>query len=1413
MRNQTLFANAVIANQSINNGLIRTTNTIAWTGGNIGNRSSATPIEAIEQGAVDTTLALYNTIVGSVPRLPIIPPAPLPNSTLYPQGCNIIKYNNNGTVQWTVDISGGTVFAQNMATDGTNVYVVGEFLGTILFINSDGTYFTTPTPITTAANGCFVVKYNINGFTQWAAYLTSQTFLQLLSNVTDGVNSYQGGNCFINTNVYNSDGTMYGEPLKQSVNLYNAGAITSDSTITSNGTYIYIIDSNPIAYKFKTTGEVVKQQSLSGYGLSTNVTSIVYLNGYLYLCNRYLNTNRTIIWQLNTTLDNDPPVIFVSDIDYPAIDGVLSITTDYVSAIYMANINTPNVLIRADVDNSTTPPSLISVRSKNLNNQTTELAEGIISPFGISYTNYSTLSDGHLLITDFNDGHYPDVSGIIWDVAGVDDDAAWDPSAPALLLNANTYTGTGKYINVPKSVNGIYADPKSYNIYLTLASTNTFVRYNYNKPSGPTAPKITNIGNGTSLANITKLQNTLYTLNYAEISVLYSVTYPTVNRVSSKQVYPLAANYNSGFIIQYNPSGMVSWISQFGADNANCTVSAITIGPTGIYITGSYGLTSKFIFYNKDGNPSGIVLTTPSNNTVSSAFVAKYTTAGNAVWATSIGNANSTSGTAIYVDNMDNVYVAGIYYGNRTSGPLNVYSIGGNLAVSLTGYNSSSAAYLAKYSGTGIVQWATNIIATTSNTVTSIIANNSNIYLVGNATGNITCNNTDMTTFGPITISVVGNGILINYSTAGIVKWATTLLGGFPSYISLFGNYLYLSGQMISPVSIYNVPYDVNGAVIPPPAGQPINSGIGLSIIGGYNDFLISYNTDGIVQWAQNTSSPYVTQTSTGGLTYGKNVEYVSVSIQPPSSNTLYPYGTNIIKYNSGGTAKWVADISGYNVSVYGLGTDGTNLYGTGVYYSDAGIQGIPIFINSDKTITVLSNILTSSYSDGTFFVKYNSAGIAQWTNNVKNMYQARLDTPQMMVSNEIFSYLAGYDSGGQNVIVYNLDGTVFKNYPSISSVSSYLIRYNINGNPLWGSSISADGINYERCAISQIALSSSGIYIIGYFGNPLRIASTMHFKNANNEIIPELDLSTNSIQCMFVAKYNLSGTPIWSTKVEYSDSAVGYTLGVSIVIDESDNIYTVGIYSYDNGSIPAPVNVYSAGDQVTPTKQVYGWNTVYGATIILVKYNNNGHVLWTANIRRPNGDPIGSTLFPYGLTVSGGYIYIVGYAFYCNIATYDPTNATTNPDTGTQTQTGGTMLWNSGSSDPNQQTNNGILIVYNTDGIPQWKTHIIGTSPYTYNVGVIATSVVTGGGNVYVSGYFDSVGPPPIVTFYNTPDGTVNSNYVILNTAITNNFTVAYDAQGKVLWVKNINSPGTNGYTPSMVYANALYIASPTYV
>jgi hypothetical protein len=84
----------------------------------------------------------------------------------------------------------------------------------------------------------------------------------------------------------------------------------------------------------------------------------------------------------------------------------------------------------------------------------------------------------------------------------------------------------------------------------------------------------------------------------------------------------------------------------------------------------------------------------------------------------------------------------------------------------------------------------------------------------------------------------------------------------------------------------------------------------------------------------------------------------------------------------------------------------------------------------------------------------------------------------------------------------------------------------------------------------------------------------------------------------------------------------------------------------------------------------------------------------------------------------------------------------------------------------------------------------------------------------VYVSGVTDTLGPPPIVTFYNTPDGTANSNFTITNTATINNYTAAYNTAGKVLWVKNISAPGTNAYGANllgpMVYTNALYVSSP---
>ena len=55
------------------------------------------------------------------------------------------------------------------------------------------------------------------------------------------------------------------------------------------------------------------------------------------------------------------------------------------------------------------------------------------------------------------------------------------------------------------------------------------------------------------------------------------------------------------------------------------------------------------------------------------------------------------------------------------------------------------------------------------------------------------------------------------------------------------------------------------------------------------------------------------------------------------------------------------------------------------------------------------------------------------------------------------------------------------------------------------------------------------------------------------------------------------------------------------------------------------------------------------------------------------------------------------------------------------------------------------------------------------------------------------------------------NSKFTITNTAPTNNFTVAYNTEGKVQWVNNISAPGVSGnYVGRMAYTNVLYVSSP---
>lgn len=83
----------------------------------------------------------------------------------------VIKYNTSGTVQWVAKLgsTAGSDIAYSVSLDSSeNLYITGQYAGTLLAYNANQTQFgTTLTQIT--GNDIFIAKYNSAGTVQWLA--------------------------------------------------------------------------------------------------------------------------------------------------------------------------------------------------------------------------------------------------------------------------------------------------------------------------------------------------------------------------------------------------------------------------------------------------------------------------------------------------------------------------------------------------------------------------------------------------------------------------------------------------------------------------------------------------------------------------------------------------------------------------------------------------------------------------------------------------------------------------------------------------------------------------------------------------------------------------------------------------------------------------------------------------------------------------------------------------------------------------------------------------------------------------------------------------------------------------------------------------------------------------------------------
>lgn len=413
--------------------------------------------------------------------------------------------------------------------------------------------------------------------------------------------------------------------------------------------------------------------------------------------------------------------------------------------------------------------------------------------------------------------------------------------------------------------------------------------------------------------------------------------------------------------------------------------------------------------------------------------------------------------------------------------------------------------------------------------------------------------------------------------------------------------------------------------------------------VGTNNDNALGVITDGI-------GNVYVT-----GMFASSTITFGSTTLT--NANTTGTYDMFIVKYDVSGNVLWGQRAGGTsNERGYSVATDiSGNIYLTGFFAS--------------ASITFGSTTLTNTGTPGTYdmcIVKYDSSGNVLWAQSTGG------------TNNDIGNSVATDGSG--NVFVTGsfastaiaFGSTTLTNAGASGFDDMFIVKYDNSGNVLWAQNAGGTG---NDIGYSVSTDGSGNIYTMGSFSSTTIIFGSTTLTNAN--------AGTDDI---FFVKHDNNGNILWAQRT----GGVG-TDGGTIISDGSGNVYATGWFN-------------------SPTI-TFGSTTLTNATIssdiFIVKYDNNGNVLWAQRAGGANSD------FGNCITVDcNGYIYVSG-PFYSPTITF-----------------GSTTLFNAG---PTGFLDNFIIKCDNSGNI-LWAEREGG------NKDDVSASITTdGNGNVYLTGVFIS--------------------------------------------------------------------------
>jgi len=352
--------------------------------------------------------------------------------------------------------------------------------------------------------------------------------------------------------------------------------------------------------------------------------------------------------------------------------------------------------------------------------------------------------------------------------------------------------------------------------------------------------------------------------------------------------------------------------------------------------------------------------------------------------------------------------------------------------------------------------------------------------------------------------------------------------------------------------------------------------------------------------------------------------------------------------------------------------------------------------------IDATGNIYIAGYTDGNldgeinagsddiFLIKYNSAGVRQWTRLIGTVVSESAKGIAIDSSNNI--YITGYTAG-------NLDGQV-----SSGNSDIFLIKYDSSGNRIWTKLLGSAGNDFGQGIVMD---SSGAIYVAGYtdgnldgqvnsggtdlfiskfdsagnvqwtrllgtatsddaYGIALDSAGNVY---ATGQTVGDLDGNINAGSYdIFITKYDSSGSKQWTRLAGTSAE----DRGRAITVDGSGNIYITGetygnldglansggadifLMKFDSagnkvwtkllGTLDADVGSCIARDS---SNDIYisgrtmgdldGNANIGNYDIFLTKYDSSGNKAWTKTIGTNVVD------YSYGVATNGDFVYLTG--------------------------------------------------------------------------------------------------------------------------------------------------------------------------